>query len=174
MTATQTRAAGRRQQLGNDLLRAAARLTRWASRHASFEVPIGQARLLALVDEIGPARVSALADADHSSQPSMTTAVQRLESLGFAQRVPDPADARASLISLSPTGRTALAHLRQARVAVLSPVLDALDERDLARLRDAVEVIDELLARATPPHPATPHVASSAAAPSTRHLRKER
>ncbi|MBW8732290.1 MAG: MarR family transcriptional regulator, partial [Terrabacter sp.] len=31
--------------LGNDLLRSAARLSRWASRHASFDVPFAQARL---------------------------------------------------------------------------------------------------------------------------------
>jgi thioredoxin-like negative regulator of GroEL len=44
------------EPLGNELLRAAARLTRWATRHASFDVPFAQARLLALLDELGPAR----------------------------------------------------------------------------------------------------------------------
>src|SRR5436190_23398337 len=99
-------------ELGNDLLRAAARLTRWAARNASFDVPMAQARLLALMDELGPARVSVLAEADHTSQPTMTSQLHRLEASGWAQRIPDPADARASLVSLSAQGNAALQHAR--------------------------------------------------------------
>jgi hypothetical protein len=73
-----------RDELGNSVLRSAARLTRWASRHASFDVPMAQARLLALVEELGPARTSALAAADHCSQPTMSTQLQRLEALSPA------------------------------------------------------------------------------------------
>jgi DNA-binding MarR family transcriptional regulator len=137
-----------RSELGNDLLRSAARLTRWASRHASLEVPMAQARLLALLDELGPTRVSVLADADHSSQPTMTTQVQRLEAAGWAQRVPDPQDARASLVSLTDAGHAALAQARQARLEVLSPVLAGLDRSGVERLRSAVEVLEALLERA--------------------------
>jgi DNA-binding MarR family transcriptional regulator len=163
-----------RTELGNELLRAAARLNRWASRHASFDVPIAQARLLALLDELGPARVSTLAESDHSSQPSMTTALQRLEGQGLVQRVPDPVDARASLLSLTPSGRATLVRLRRARVAVLAPALDALGDRDLARLRDAIDVMDRLLALASPPRThgstTTPHADATS---SPRHTREE-
>ena len=77
--------------LGNELLRSAARLSRWASRHASFDVPFAQARLLALLDELGPSRVSVLAAADHSSQPTITTQLQRLEASGWVRsRDPTP------------------------------------------------------------------------------------
>jgi DNA-binding MarR family transcriptional regulator len=143
-------------QLGNDLLRAATRLTRWASRNASFDVPMAQARLLALLDELGPARVSVLAQADHSSQPTMTAQLHRLEAAGRAQRIPDPADARASLMSLTAQGSAALEHARDARLAALSPALDGLDAAAVTRLRIAVDVLDELLERAaqsTNPHP---------------------
>lgn len=143
------------EQLGNDLLRASARLTRWASRNASLAVPMAQTRLLALLDELGPARVSTLAQADHSSQPTMTTQLHRLEAAGWAQRIPDPGDARASLVSLTPQGSAALQQARDARLAALSPVLDGLDAGAAHRLRIAVEVLDELLQRAarttTPP-----------------------
>ena len=142
--------------LGNDLLRSAARLSRWASRNASFDVPFAQARLLALLDELGPSRVSVLAAADHSSQPTVTTALQRLEASGWVDRASDPDDARASLVSLSPDGVDALEGVRRARLAVLAPAIDQLDEAALARIRVAVEVMDELLAAAadtTNPHP---------------------
>lgn len=142
--------------LGNDLLRSAARLSRWASRHASFDVPFAQARLLALLDELGPSRVSALAAADHSSQPTITTQLQRLEASGWVHRASDPDDARATVVSLSDEGRAALESVRQARLAVLSPALDRLDGPALARVQVAIDVMDELLAAAsdTPdPHP---------------------
>jgi DNA-binding MarR family transcriptional regulator len=132
-----------------------ARLTRWASRHASLELPLAQARLLSQLEELGPVRVSELADADHSSQPTTTAAVQRLEARGWARREPDPGDARATLVSITEEGRSALAHVRRARAAALSPTLDALPEADLARLRDAVDALEALLDRAVTPPPPT-------------------
>ncbi len=134
--------------LGNELLRSAARLSRWASRHASFDVPFAQARLLALLDELGPSRVSALAAADHSSQPTTTTQLQRLEASGWVRRASDPDDARATVISLSEEGRAALESVRRARLAVLSPALDQLDAPALARVQVAIDVINDLLAAA--------------------------
>jgi DNA-binding MarR family transcriptional regulator len=134
--------------LGNDLLRSAARLSRWASRHASFDVPFAQARLLALLDELGPSRVSALAAADHSSQPTTTTQLQRLEAAGWVHRSPDPEDARATLVSLSDDGQAALETVRRARLAVLSPALDQLDEPALARVQVAIDVRNDLLTAA--------------------------
>ncbi|MEW1954524.1 MarR family transcriptional regulator [Terrabacter sp. NPDC080008] len=140
--------------LGNDLLRSAARLSRWASRHASFDVPFAQARLLALLDELGPSRVSVLAAADNSSQPTTTAQLQRLAASGWVRRASDPDDARATVVSLSDEGRAALENVRRARLAVLSPALEQLDETGLDRVRIAVEVINELLAAAadTPVH----------------------
>ncbi len=135
-------------QLGDDLLRNAARLNRWATRHAQLEVPFAQARLLALLDELGPARIGDLARADHTSQPTLTTSVQRLEAAGWVRRHADPADARASVVSLTPAGRGALASVRQARAAVLQPLLDELERSDpaaLARVQTAAAVIAELL-----------------------------
>jgi DNA-binding MarR family transcriptional regulator len=142
--------------LGNDLLRSAARLTRWASRHASFDVPFAQARLLALLDELGPSRVSTLAAADHSSQPSITTQLHRLEAAGWTERSVDPDDARASLVSLTTAGRDALEDVRRARLAVLAPALDGLDGPALARVQVAVDVLDELLAAAAEPSTSHP------------------
>jgi DNA-binding MarR family transcriptional regulator len=137
-----------RDELGNSVLRSAARLTRWASRNASFDVPMAQARLLALVEELQPARISALAAADHSSQPTMSTQVQRLEAEGWTERVPDPDDARASLVSLTAAGSAAIHRARRARLEALSPAFEQLDDDAIARLEIAVAALDDLLARA--------------------------
>jgi DNA-binding MarR family transcriptional regulator len=107
-------------------------------------MPFAQARVLALVDDLGTARVTTLAAADHCSQPSMTAQVQRLEADGLVTRTPDPADARATLVGLTADGAAVLARLRRARGAALAPVLDAV-RPDPGRLNDAVALLAELL-----------------------------
>ena len=130
--------------LADELLRGAARLSRWATRTADLGMPWAQARVLALVDDLGPARVTTLAAADDCSQPSMTTVVQRLEALGLVTRTPDPSDARATLVTLTAAGAASLTRIRRARGAALTPVLTQVAP-DEARLRDAVALLGELL-----------------------------
>ncbi len=137
--------------LADELLRAAARLSRWASQSATLTVPAAQARLLALVEERTSARVGALALADHSSQPTLTAQLGRMEAAGWVRRDPDPDDARASLVSLTPAGRAALADVRRARADVLAPAIAGLDGDPSDRVRAAITVIGELLRAADGP-----------------------
>ncbi|NHA68974.1 MarR family winged helix-turn-helix transcriptional regulator [Phycicoccus flavus] len=141
--------------LADDLLRSAARLSRWASRHADLGLPWAQTRVLALVDELGPTRVTVLAAADDTSQPTMTAQVQRLEADGYVTRTADPADGRAILVALSPAGTRALVDARRARARALEPVL-AGSGVDPARLRAAVDLLSGLVdaTRAADPDPA--------------------
>ena len=129
----------------NDLLRAAARLSRWASQNATFEIPFAQARLLGLIEDHGPVRVSTLAVLDHSSQPTTTTQLTRMEAAGWVRRDADPEDARATLVSLTGLGTAALAEVRTARAAVVEPFIGRLDAPAHERVRLAVDVINELL-----------------------------
>jgi DNA-binding MarR family transcriptional regulator len=137
------------QPLGDELLGLVARLNRWATRQARLDVPPAQVRLLAQVSELGPARIGDLALADHTSQPTMTGQVRRLEEHGWARRTPDPEDARATLITITPGGAEVLAAARRSRALALRPVLDQLSEPDLARLRDAVGVLHAVVDAAT-------------------------
>ena len=141
-----------------------ARINRWATRQADVRIPPAQGRLLAQIDEIGPARIGDLARADHCSQPTMTTQVQRLEERGWVARVSDPADARAVLISLTDEGRTLLTDVRRERAEVLRPYVEGLtaDQRD--RLIDAVATLTDLLVAA----------AAAAAEPSSTHEKENR
>lgn len=130
--------------LADDLLRAAARLSRWATRHSDLELPWAQARVLSLVEELGPARITALAAIDDTSQPTMTAQVQRLEARDWIARTPDPDDARAHLVALTDAGRDVLAQARAARAAALAPVLDRL-AADPERLRAATSLLADLV-----------------------------
>ncbi|KGN37518.1 MarR family winged helix-turn-helix transcriptional regulator [Knoellia subterranea] len=143
--------AGREQVDTDAFLRSVARLHRLATRNAAnLDVPPAQMRLLALVSDLGPARIGDLAEADHSSQPTMTTQVQRAEAHGWLTRTPDPDDARASLIALSPKGGRQLAAARAARTAAIAPLFAELGPRDAATLNRAVAIVDRLLTNPSP------------------------
>ena len=150
--------------LGDELLGLVARLNRWATRQARLEVPPAQVRLLAQIHELGPARIGDLALADHTSQPTMTAQVRRLEEHGWAKRAADPEDARASLITITALGSEILAGARRSRAEALRPVIDALTPAERDRLRDAVDVLRAVVEAATsPPAPTSPPTASATA-----------
>jgi DNA-binding MarR family transcriptional regulator len=140
------------EQLGSDLLSVVARLNRLATQRAGLEVPYAQVRLLAQVEERGPARISALAAADHCSQPTMTTQVQRLETEGWVAREADPVDARAVLVTITDAGAEALRLARARRADVVAPHVATLSHGEQDTLADAVEIIRRLLAEAGPTH----------------------
>lgn len=134
-------------QIASKLLLAVTRLNRWATRNAQFDTPPAQARLLALIEEIGPARVGDLAVADHCSQPTMTTQVQRIEAAGWVWRTSDPHDARVALIDLTPEGTLVLGKVRAARRQTLAPVMDTLTDSERASVEEATNIIERILAR---------------------------
>lgn len=130
---------------GSRLLSAVARLNRWATRQAEFDTPPAQARLLALISEVGPARIGELAVADHSSQPTMTIQVQRLEAAGLVQRRSDPSDARVALIEITAQGAAALSEVRRARRVALAPALASLTPAEISAINTAIGAIDRMV-----------------------------
>jgi DNA-binding MarR family transcriptional regulator len=131
--------------LGVDLLGVVARLHRWATRQAGLPMSQAHARLLAQIDELGPARIGDLARADHCSQPTMTTQVQRLEELGLVSRAPDPVDARAVLVDATRAGRRLLGEMRRARAAAVAPLLAQLSAAERDTIRGALDIMTALL-----------------------------
>ena len=131
-------------QLGVDVVVAAARLTRLASRDVSA-LPHAAMRLMGRLDELGPTRISELAKADRCSQPTMSNLVQRQEDNGLVRREPDPADSRASLISLTDAGRAELDRARHEAGAAVAARLRRLPPSDAATLRAAVTVMHSIL-----------------------------
>jgi DNA-binding MarR family transcriptional regulator len=130
---------------GAELLDRIVRLNRWVTRHTAWTLPLAQARVLSLIDELETARIGDLARAERCTQPTMTTQVHRLEAQGLVSRAPDPDDARAARISLTARGRHTLAEIRQARAGIVESLVDRLDAADRARLRDALRALSALL-----------------------------
>ncbi|MGI8522481.1 MAG: MarR family winged helix-turn-helix transcriptional regulator [Nocardioides sp.] len=98
------------EDLGSDLVVQAARLVRAVRRR--IDQPVGT-RVLALLDQFGALGITALADADRTSQPTMSGTVSQLEQLGWVAKQTDPADARKTLVSLTDAGRERLAGARR-------------------------------------------------------------
>lgn len=97
--------------------------------------------LLPLFEEDG-LRLGELARRARLSKQTMTTAVRRLERDGLAERRPDPADARASLVFLTDRGR----RFEPVAAATLAD-LDRLVRRRLddARVEELRTALRELL-----------------------------
>ena len=128
------------------LLSSVARLNRWANRHAGVSASIAAWRLLAAIEELGPSRIGELARVDNCSQPTVTGQVSKLVAAGWVRREPDPDDARAVRIALTPAGAENLRAARAARSAVLAPRLGELTETQRQMLADAVVVLEQLAA----------------------------
>lgn len=145
--------------LGADLLSVVARLNRLTNQRVRIPLPFAQARLLSTIEDQGEARISDLAALDHCSQPTMTTQVRRLEAAGLVARAPDPQDARAVLIRITPDGVTALRQARADRGAVIDPHVEQLSEEDRECLTNAVKVMRRLIDDATSTNAAHPETA---------------
>lgn len=90
-------------------------------------------------------RAGDLARIEKVAAPSITRAVAELEARGLVERSPDPDDGRASLIRATPLGVKAVERARDGRAEQLISLLDRADGMTLARLRDAVDVLEGLL-----------------------------
>ena len=86
---------------------------------------VASLRLLSLIDEVGQGTVTRLADLDQCSQPTMTAAINQLVQRGWATKVANPADARSSLIAITPDGAQELAAARDRNGAEIARRLAA-------------------------------------------------
>ena len=117
-------------------------------RRGKRELSRTAASVLATLRDIGPRRITELAESEGIAQPTVTTLVGRLERDGLVERRADPADARAVLVHLSPEGLERLDAMRAAREAVLEQRLAALTEHEREVLANALPVLDRLMEEA--------------------------
>lgn len=102
----------------------------------------GQELLLSILAKRGSATQVQLARILGVEPPTIAKMVGRLEVAGFAERTPDPRDARAKLVSLTEQGADAAAH-----VATVWAELSALTHAGLSP--DEADELTRLLARVT-------------------------
>ncbi|TDW14954.1 MarR family winged helix-turn-helix transcriptional regulator [Kribbella kalugense] len=108
--------------------------------------------VLHTLDRRGPIRLTDLLATEQLKQPALTSLVAKLEQDGLLQRRPDPTDGRASLISLTRSGRQIVRSRHAHRVAKLTRLVDQLTPEERAVLAGSVDVLNRLteLAEETP------------------------
>lgn len=122
-----------------ELFWAVARDLRARTRSAlsPWEITPSQSRAIAVLAAHEPQRLSDLAERLRIAPRSTTEVVDQLQAADLIERRPDPADRRATLVVLTPAGRTAAAAIRQARLASADQYFAALppaDRADLTRI----------------------------------------
>ncbi|WP_217496019.1 MarR family winged helix-turn-helix transcriptional regulator [Agrococcus sp. SGAir0287] len=137
-----------------DVARLSAALERIARRVRGADLPgglssIAASTLYVLATE-GPTRLTALADAEHVTQPAMTQLVRRLEREGLVERRHDPSDGRAVLVAATDAGAALSAERRAARADALAAVLEEVDADERAALAAALPALEHLAANPAP------------------------
>src|SRR6516225_7054955 len=103
---------------------------------------IRPAQAVALVPLVaGGLHASDLADQLRVSRQAVAQGIAALERHGYVTRVPDPADARARIIELTPRGRQALRVMRSNTLDLEKRWEQVLGERRLGELRDSLQML---------------------------------
>lgn len=113
------------------------------SMEGARELTSQQISLLTMLKP-GGARMTSIASNLGVRTPTATQSVDRLSKAGLVQRDPDPTDARAVLVSLTPQGEEVLAREDQHRSERVADVLSELSAEELDLLDAALPVLAKL------------------------------
>lgn len=105
--------------------------------------PVSASALYTLAHH-GPSRLTALAAAEHVTQPAMTQVIARLEAAGLVSRGADPDDGRVVVVDITDAGRDLSARRRAARAVVLAEITERLPDDDVAALQAAVGALERI------------------------------
>jgi len=120
------------------------RLSRRLRREAEVGLSPTLGSALAAISVHGPLTLGELADHERVSPPTITKLVNKLEEQGLVERITDPSDRRVCRVECSAPGQALIDDSRQRKTAWLAARLEGLDPDSRRRLRDALEVLDEL------------------------------
>lgn len=132
-------------QLPARLRLAITRTARRLRQEAGTDLSPSLTASLATIERRGPLTPSGLAELERVKRPTATRVLRRLEEDGLIERVPDPSDGRAALVSVTPAGRDLLKRLRSRKNAYLARRLRELPPEDVEALDRAADVLERLL-----------------------------
>ncbi|MGK9270800.1 MarR family transcriptional regulator [Williamsia muralis] len=135
------------EKLASDLAIAVVRLTRHLrGRRSASPVSLTQLSALATLNREGPMTPGAIASRERVQPPSMTRVIASLADLGLVKREPHPTDGRQVIVTLSQSGTDVVVDEANAREEWLRAQLKRLDDDQMATLRDAVGIIESIVA----------------------------
>jgi DNA-binding MarR family transcriptional regulator len=134
-----------REQLAPRLRWTITRMARRLRQEAGTDLGPSQVAALATVDRHGPLSPSELADIERIKRPTATRIVRHLEAAGLVERIRDPDDGRASILSITSEGRSHLRRLRERKTAYLARRLGDMSAEDRRTLERAAELLEGML-----------------------------
>src|SRR2546423_3093579 len=134
-----------KEQLAPRLRWVITRMARRLRQEAGTDLGPSQVAALATIERHGPLSPSELAERERIKRPTATRIVRHLEAAGLLERVKDPDDGRASILSATPGGRELLKRLRARKTAYLARRLAAMDAEDRRTLEKAAELLEGML-----------------------------
>ena len=109
------------------------------------ELSVPQLTALSRLDRLGPSTIAELARREQITPQAMGATIASLERLGLVVRQPDPADARRSILNLTPDGQAAISSGRGALVDRVAGVLaESFTSEEIATLDAAVPLLERL------------------------------
>lgn len=114
-----------------------------AMREAGYDVTVAQARIGQRIAD-GGSRLTELAEQAQVTKQTASLLVTALEREGLIERVPDPADGRASLIRFTPKGQAASQRAREEVMGVEQEWNDHLGPELAASLREALTKLRDI------------------------------
>lgn len=115
-------------------------------QRAGHGLGFGQLSVLATLDRHGAMTAGALAAHEQVRPPSMTKTIACLLDAGYVTRTPSDEDRRQIVVDLTPAARTLLQVDRARRDRWLDERLRELTPDQLAKLSEALPVLEELAA----------------------------
>ncbi|MGA9634745.1 MAG: MarR family transcriptional regulator [Solirubrobacterales bacterium] len=120
-------------------------MARRLRQEAGTDLGPSQVAALATIERHGPLSPSELAERERIKRPTATRILGHLEEAGLVERVKDPDDGRASIVSISGGGRAHLKGLRARKTAYVAKRLAAMDPKDRRTLERAAELLEGML-----------------------------
>ncbi|WP_026927136.1 MarR family winged helix-turn-helix transcriptional regulator [Granulicoccus phenolivorans] len=115
-----------------------------AIQDAGYDITLAQARVMARINPEGT-RLSELAEAAQITKQTATALIDRLETAGWVERVPDPTDGRARLVRLTAQAWLGPGPLARATErAIEAEWTEQLGEPLMAELRRAMLSLREI------------------------------
>jgi DNA-binding MarR family transcriptional regulator len=133
------------EELAPRLRWAITRTARRLRQEAGSDLGPSQTAALATIDRHGPLSPSEVAERERIKRPTATRIVRHLEAAGLVERIRDPEDGRASILSATAEGRAVLRRLRARKTAYLAKRLAGLDDEDRRTLERAAELLEGML-----------------------------
>lgn len=99
----------------------------------------GEARTLVRIATLEGSRQLEIAQRMGIEPMTLSTYLDRLQSLGFIERRPDPADRRAKLIFTTPAANELIANIRVEQMELMQHVTSGIGEAELDLMRDRLK-----------------------------------